>query len=233
MIDFMMSPGNMPFTIALIIMLIIGFLEGAMTILGAGMSNFVDNLLPESLEADLATDLEVDFGIEGDGMDAVAPSAMSQFLGWLCVGRVPLLILLVAFLTMFGLLGLLMQQILLTLVGFTLPAWIGWLPALVISLPPTRWLGLGLSKIVPSDETSSVSQDSFVGRIAVVTLGVARKGQPAQGRLKDQHGKTHYVMVEPMEEEDELPAGREVLLIERHGATFAAIKNPIAGEMLG
>lgn len=232
MIDFIMSPGNMPFTIALIIMLIIGFLEGAMTILGAGISNFLDNLLPESLEAGLGADMEVDLGIEGDGMDAVAPSAMSQFLGWLCVGKVPLLILLVAFLTMFGLLGLSMQKIMLEMTGFTLPTWIAWLPALAISLPPTRWLGLGLSKIVPSDETSSVSQDSFVGRIAVVTLGVARKGQPAQGRLKDQHGKTHYVMLEPLKEGEELPSGREVLLMERNGATFGAIDKPIDGQLL-
>ena len=224
MFAFFVSPENMPFTISLGVMLAIAALEGTMTLLGAGLSEVIDSLIPD-LDGgpDLELDLEID--ADADGLDAVGPSALSQFLGWLCFGRVPALIWLVGFLTIFGLTGLLMQRVLVGVGVGLLPAWIAWAPALAAALPPTRLMGLGLSKLVPNDESSAVSSVSFIGRTATITLGVAKRGKPAQARLTDQHGQTHYVMLEPDLEGDEFPAGSDVILVRKQGGQFRAILN--------
>jgi hypothetical protein len=79
---------------------------------------------------------------------------------------------------------------------------------------------------VPRDETTAVSEDSLVGRVAVITLGVASSAAPAEGRVRDEHGQTHYVMVEPDIAGESFSAGSEVLLVKRAGARFFGIRNP-------
>jgi hypothetical protein len=76
------------------------------------------------------------------------------------------------------------------------------------------------------EESDAVSTQSFVGKIAVVMRGEARKGFPAEAKLRDLQGATHYVLVEPDEENAVFPAGSEVLLTEQAGAVFRAIINP-------
>ncbi|MEL6964311.1 MAG: OB-fold-containig protein, partial [Pseudomonadota bacterium] len=66
---------------------------------------------------------------------------------------------------------------------------------------------------------------SFVGRVATITLGSARLGQPAQAKLQDQHGQTHYVMVEPDRQDITFEQGSRVLLVARARGVFRAIKN--------
>ena len=151
---------------------------------------------------------------------------LSSVLGWLCVGRVPVLVLLVAFLTAFGLVGLSLQSIAHGLVGGHLPVVIAIAMAWLLALPPTRWLALGLARIAPQEETEAVSTLSFIGRIAVITGGVARRGLPAQAKLHDEHGQAHYVLVEPDADDVTLATGVEVLLVSQVGnGRFHAIAN--------
>jgi hypothetical protein len=81
--------------------------------------------------------------------------------------------------------------------------------------------------VIPRDETSAVSDASLVGRVGVIVIGAARAGKPAETRVVDEHGATHYVMVEPDEPDQVLDAGARVLLV-RHvnGRNFQAIRNP-------
>lgn len=224
MLDFLLQPQNLVFGVALALMLGIAILEGVMTVLGAGLSGLLDNLLPEGLQADFDLDLDSDID-GGDVLEAASPSALSRLLGWLCVGRVPVLVLFVAFLLSFGLSGFVIQKVVFALTGGMLPGWIAWLPALMLAMPPTRWIGRAVARLVPSDETSAVSVDSFVGRTAVVTLGTAKKGQPAQARLQDRYGQSHYVMVEPDSDGEAFPSGSSVLLVRRVDSTFRVIAN--------
>lgn len=238
MFDFLFAEGNLPFAVALGLMLAIAVLEGTMTLLGAGMSEAIDSLLPESLgdvDLDADVDIDIDGAVDGAGLDfgdanlsgpdIGATSALSRVLGWLCVGKVPVLIILVAFLTVFGLSGLIIQSIVSQITGILLPASLASIPALIIGIPCVRYIGLGISKLVPKDETSAVSSDSFVGRIAKITIGVAEKGRPAEAKLIDQHGQTHYVMVEPDGVDEQISAGADVLLVARNGTTFQVIRN--------
>jgi hypothetical protein len=87
-------------------------------------------------------------------------------------------------------------------------------------------VGQFFSRVMKQEESDAVSRDTFVGKVAVVVRGEARKGFPAEAKLRDLTGATHYVLVEPDEENAVLPAGAEVLLVEQAGAVFRAIMNP-------
>ncbi len=143
----------------------------------------------------------------------------------MCIGKVPVLILLVAFLTVFGLAGLVVQSIVHNITGVLLPGYLASVPAFFVAIPSIRIIGTGLSRLIPKDETTAVKSDSFVGRVATITIGTARLGIPAEAKLKDTHGQTHYVMVEPDNDEVTFPAGTQVLLVLKNGASFRAILN--------
>ena len=239
MFKFVLSDGNLPFAVALGLMFAIAALEGTMTLMGAGLSQAIDALLPESLgEVDLDAEFDAshelsgqgaDFGdVDAGGADIGSESALSKFLGWLRVGQVPVLILFVAFLTVFGLAGLILQSLVQGITGTLLPASIASVPAFMAAVPSVRVIGSGLARLIPKDETSAVASKSFVGRIAVITLGTARSGQPAEAKLKDTHGQTHYVMVEPHNADEAFEAGTHVLLVEQSGSRFRVVLNTSA-----
>jgi hypothetical protein len=80
---------------------------------------------------------------------------------------------------------------------------------------------------MPKDESSAVSMDSMVGRIATVVGGTARLGFPAQAKATSEKGQTLYVMVEPDGAEITFAAGAPVLLVKRLGGMkFQGIRNP-------
>jgi hypothetical protein len=134
-------------------------------------------------------------------------------------------VLFVIFLTSFGLVGYGLQTISSEILGRLLPAWIAGVAAFFCALPIVRGGGGILAKIMPRDETDAVAEDSFIGLVAVITLGTARAGSAAQGKLKDRHGQSHYVMIEPDGIGEEFVQGTEVLLVKHSGAIFKAILN--------
>ncbi len=147
----------------------------------------------------------------------------SGLLDWLGVGRVPLLILLVAFLAAFGGLGLAGQQAALALTGALAPVWIAIPAALVAALPATALLARGLARVMPHDETTAYEIDDLVGRAGTITVGRAREGSPARTRVIDPHGQPHHVLVEPNDPAAIFEEGDTVLLVRREGTRFRAI----------
>jgi len=148
-------------------------------------------------------------------------------LGWLHLGKVPLTILLILFLSVFGLTGFIAQMLARELLGQFLPLPLAALGALLLAVPTVRALGGALAKIMPKDETFAISLDDLTGRIATVVIGTARQGLPAQARVRDALGHAHYVMVEPDQADAEFASGTEVLLVRRIGGSrFLAIANP-------
>ena len=221
MYDFIAASQNLPFTVALGVMLGLALLEVLLLLLGGSLFGFFDGAAADGPEIDL--DAEVD-GLEID-VDGASGHTLDRILGWFAIGRVPLMVVVVAFLTSFGLIGLILQSIWSGISGFLLPTSLAVIPALVGGASITRWTALGLARLIPSTETSVVSTESFVGRIATITLGNARMGQPAQAKLHDQHGQTHYVMVEPDRKDAVFEQGSRVLLVAREGGVFRAIFN--------
>jgi membrane protein implicated in regulation of membrane protease activity len=195
MLAFILAPENLPFSVALLVMLMIGLVEA----LGLGLS---------------AAHVDVDIDAHAEGPDLLA---------WLGVGRVPILMLLVVFLAIFGMVGLSVQQIADGLTGGPLSAALASAVAVLASLPLTGIGARGLARIMPQDETTAIGLDELVGKRGTVTIGTARRGSPAQVRVRDSFGQPHYVMVEPHDEAHPFAEGDTVLLARREGNIFIGL----------
>lgn len=224
---FWTAPENLPFLISLGLFFGLSFIQGISFILGMSLDQSVDQWMGVG-NADL--DLGVDVDLEmADGIDAAdGAGGLWGAMDWLNAGKIPLLFLILTFLGCYALIGYLLQLILFQSIGKPGPVWIMGLVVLPVCLPFSRWFSMGLGKILPKDETSAVSRDSFIGQAAVITLGIARVGSPAQAKLKDTFGQTHYVMVEPDEAEETFRAGDRVILVRfsQNGSGFLATPDP-------
>lgn len=199
--DLLLAPQALPFAVAFALILAIAAIEGAAQLLGFQVFGW--NTEPDGF----------------DGADA--------WLGWLHVGKVPLLVLLVMLLTAFALIGYGILAIYWGFFGLYPPVW-GTVPlAFFSALPVVRRGGLAIGRLIPRDETSAVLLETLVGRIAIVVNGTARTNYPAQARVRNDAGQSFYVHVEPDEPEAQLRAGESVLLVKQiSGSRFQAIANP-------
>jgi len=202
MFDFILAPANLPFSVALALMLMIGAVEAV----GLGLG---------SVHLDLHSHFHADLHVDGEvGLDP---------LGWLGLGKVPLLVFLVILLALFGLIGVAVQQVATALSGAPLSLWLASGAAIAGTLPLAGLCARGVARILPQDETTAVSLDSLVGRRATVTVGTARVGSPARARVTDIHQQAHYVMVEPSERASAVETGGTLLLVRREGGIFIGL----------
>ena len=200
------APQTWPFAAATLLVLLITLVEGMALLIGHSISHWLDHLVPDHPDA--------------------AAGVFDKGLGWLHVGRVPAVVLLVIFLAAFALTGFALNMVVHRLLGIWTPTLIAVPIAFITALPLVRILGAGLAQIMPQDETFAVTLDSLVGRVATILGGTARPGYPAQAKVLNQHGQTLYVMVEP-DGAGTLESGASVLLVRQiSGSRFAAIANP-------
>lgn len=197
--EIFLTPGFMPFTAALATVGAIGVFELlALLTMGPAMSHF-----------------HVDLHLEGSPLDG----AMS----WLHVGQVPLMILIVLFLSGFGLSGAAIQ-LALDSAGFEIADALGVsIPALGIGVATVRRGGGALAKMLGDDPTVA-SVDSFVGVSARITTGTATLQLPAEARFTDKFGRDHYFMVAPTEDGESFTAGTEIVLGQRTPFGFEATR---------
>lgn len=212
--DLISAPETRIFGIAIMLMVLLGIVEILSLFLG-GINEWIDGILPE----DLTDPAHPEAGLDG------AQGAVVRFLSWLYVGRIPLLMLVVVFLAVYGLAGYLVQGIIRPIFGAYLNGWLAAVAVWFISLPLVNRAAAALYPILPKDETDAIAEDELVGRVGTVVTGTARFGSPAEVRVRDQYGKQHYVMAEA-DSADELPQGSTVLLVSREGNVFKAIANP-------
>ncbi len=222
---FLFESANMPFTVALCMMMGIALLEGVTTLLGMGASDLIQSILPDfDIDADI--DIDVDADVDADLGGVGSSSFLFNAMGWLHIGRVPILVLVVLFLFSFGLAGLCVQSAIHSIAGVALPGFLASIPALIAAVFFVRIGGGLVAKVIPQDETEAVKEKSFIGRVGTITLGKAQYGKPAQAKLKDSYGQTHYVMVQPDSEDVIFQAGDLVLIVSGDSGSFFAIPNP-------
>lgn len=215
MLDLIFAPQNFIFGVAITLMFLLFILEIVALMIG-GANDWVDGFLPDSL-----TEAHAEIGIDSPSVET---GVFIRFLSWLYVGKIPLLMLMVVFLAVFGLTGFIFQSVVYSLLGFYLPKIIAVIVVWFLSLPIVRLFAKGLYNILPKDETTAIDSKELVGRVGVVVLGNATANESAQVRVKDTHGQTHYVMV--LADTDEtLTQGETVLLVSQAGVNFRAIKN--------
>ncbi|MDR7296994.1 hypothetical protein J2X16_002341 [Pelomonas aquatica] len=198
------SPETLPFGVAVALIVAIALLEGLGMLVALSPSNVIDDLLPH----------------------AVPESGLDRVLGWLHLGRVPALVLLLLFLLGYALFGYALQKVAFNLLGGFIPGWIAGLLAVPPGLATVRGLGSLVAHIIPRDETSAVSEQSLVGRSGVISGGQARRGLAAQARVRDAFGRTHYLMVEPDLDDEVFEEGAQILIVRKAGAFYRCIANP-------
>jgi hypothetical protein len=194
-------------------MLAIGSVELISLLMGLSPSAAIESVLPEIEGADLdapdVADIEV--------------GPLSLILGWLSVGRVPILVLLVFALTSFGLAGYVVQWTAHSVLGAPLDALLASLPALVAAAYATRHLGRLLGRIFPRDHSEAASQTEMVGSFATIIRGEARRGAPAEAKASDLRGRTHYLLVEPDAEGESFSAGQRVFIVGQRSNVYRAV----------
>jgi hypothetical protein len=212
MIQWLFSPANMLFGGALAIFLLLAVLEIVSLVLGAAVS--------QSVDAALDLDADVPAGVETGGG---GHSLSAGVLDWMNVGSVPLVFLLMLLLGAFGFSGLAIQ----TFTGGRLPPALVAVPSLVAGLAAMKWIGSFVARFVVREFSSAVTEDSLLGHSATIVLGATHRGKPSQAKLADEHGQTHYVLVEPLKEGDSFEAGCTVMLVKRDGPKYYVIEESV------
>ncbi|WP_394172997.1 YqiJ family protein [Thalassotalea litorea] len=208
MFGFLLNDVNFAFTVALTIVFGLALLEGLALVIGSSVMTLLDDL----------TGFDVDADVDAD----ISSGGLTSVLGWLCLDRLPLLVWLILMLTSFGLTGLIYNYVVLSSLNAEFLFWFAKPVALFSALIITHTCGEAIAKIVPKNESSAVSVNAFSGKVAIITLGKARKGNAAQASLIDEFNQKHYVMVEPDNDDQEFLQGTQVVLIEKTDSSWIA-----------
>lgn len=221
MIETLLSAAFIPFSLALAVLFGLLFLELASQLIGLSLLSESDagigadgaaeafDVLPGQ-EIDIASLIEASEAPSGDADTAASSLSPLAVLG---IGRAPFILWLTAFLLGFGLFGMALQSILLTIVNAGLPPVLAALAALPPGLAFARWFSGIFARVVPSVETSATSIRFLGGLRGTVTQGLAQRGSPAEVRVRDRHGNLHYLRCEPFLEDELIPEGSEVLTL--------------------
>jgi hypothetical protein len=202
-----LAPETWPFTVATILLLCIATVEGIALMLGANLSEWLQHALPDPWDAHMGP--------------------FDKALGWLHVGKVPFLIIIVLFLAGFAITGFALNMVVHRFLGLWVTTFISIPIAIFAGLPVVRIVGAGLARLIPSDESWAVTLDTLVGRMGTIVSGTARFGYPAQAKVIAHTGQALYVMVEPDNESAQFQTGASVLLVRQiSGTRFYAIANP-------
>ncbi len=207
--EFLTQPSNIVFSISLCLMFLFGIFFLFLMLIGGGSQGLLDQFLPDGAGH------QADIGVDADH------SLLSKALDWLYLGRVPLFVWLIIFLTVYGLSGLIIQGAAQQLTGSLLNVWIISPACLFLCMPLVRGSAQLIAKILPQDETSAIYSEELIGRTAVIILGEAKPNSPAQAKVRDQHGQLHYVLVEPEMDETFLQ-GQSVVLTQKTKIGFQA-----------
>jgi hypothetical protein len=77
-----------------------------------------------------------------------------------------------------------------------------------------------VARIVPKETSSAINIDSLSGQTATIVIGTAKKGLPSQAKVRDLYGQTHYILVEP-ENDESFSQGDQVVLAQLNGHIFS------------
>lgn len=193
--NFLLLPENAIFLITFALILLFGLVEILAMIFGMSLFSHADTMHSAPLQT--------------------SESLFSQGLDWLNVGKVPLFILFILFLACFSISGLILQRVLLSALGSPLAGGVVAFPALLLALLFVRKISAIIAHFLPQYESSALSEESFIGCMAVVVGGTASIRQPAQCRLVDKFQQTHYLLVQPDSENATFAPGETVIITAR------------------
>lgn len=195
-IEFLSTPHSEPFAIALILMVFLATTEVIGWLFASSPAHILDALLP---------DFHIDAG---------------NWLDWLHIGKVPTLIVFILFLTGFSLAGFGIQWLSMFLTGMHLQSWLAALPAIFFGLFNASLFGGIFARIMPAEESRAVSEQSLIGKTAIISEGTAKRHLAAQAKVRDEFRFLHYILVEPEADNDTFSEGEKILISRKKGALY-------------
>jgi len=227
--QFITLPQNTVFFYSITIFLVIALLEVVSMVAGLSISEFLDDILPDfgidaDVDLDVGVDVDADIDIDADiDVDAEVSTGVAPhlfILDWLNLGRVPFMVLVILNLLSYGLSGYMIQKIMLAITDAPMGKLSISLLALVPTLLVTHYLGRGVAKVFPKEETTAVKIETLINGIGEITIGTASHNNPAEAKVKDKYNKTHYIRVVPMDKEKKITQGEKIVVIELNNGIF-------------
>jgi membrane protein implicated in regulation of membrane protease activity len=218
--SFLVSPAFAPFSIAALVMLGLLAIETASTLLGASASSLLESVLGvHDVHVDLHHGVETDS--HGGGVHA-PDGVFATAFDWLNAGRVPLLVLMMAAITCFAVVGMVVQ-IVASHIAAPLPVPVAVIVAAAAAIPGMRGTSRLVSWIIPRDETYALTAEDLIGRVGSVTLGPVQTGAAARIKVQDRYGNWHFPRVVPAAPDLCIPQGARVLIVDRMGGEYTVI----------
>lgn len=215
--SFLVAWYNIPFLVALGCCLIFAALQ----VFAGG-----DNDSDADVDADVDIDADVDVDVDVAGPDHAGSGVVGAALSALGVGRVPLLLVLTAFLGLFGALGLFANSLISNVAGgypevAFAPMLLG---GILLALFLTGRLSNLLARLAPNSSTA-ISAEQLVGRSGVVVSPVV---SATYGRVsvRDSFGTLHTVFAVAAGDEP-LPEQSEVALLSYDSARRHFVVRPL------
>lgn len=197
---------NGPYLFAITFVLLIGALEVISLVFGHYLSGAFDAHL--------------------DHYDSLTSGNIGEVLHYLNVGRIPALIVLCLLAGYFGLFGILIQHGWVTLWQAPLSNLLLVPLCFIFAVFAVHYSGKIIAPWLPRDESTAITEDDFIGSMAIITGHAAVSGTPCEGKFTDKFGQIHYLLLEP-EEGKEFKQGDKVLIICRLSTTrYLAELNP-------
>lgn len=206
MSDFLFNDANFWFSVAIGVVIVLFIIEFIGLVLGVSVLGVFDDI----------SDVDADVDMPADSMTSLA--------SWLSLDKLPLMIWVVIFLTIFGICGYLTNYIYAQLMSAMTPAWLSIAASLVAAVILTARFGVFISRVLPKSESSALEDDDYIGTTANITIGIARQGNPAEAKFTDKFSQPHYVLVEPFEADEQFNQGDRIILVKKGMRSWLATR---------
>jgi membrane protein implicated in regulation of membrane protease activity len=222
MFAFLLEAGFQPFVTAGLVLVGLCLIEVVSLLFGHSLSGAVDHMLGLD-HADVDAHAEIPHGSVLDlHADSPHGNLFGSFYDWLNAGRVPLLILLMAGLGTFSVVGLALQIVAMHLAQ-PLPTLVAALLAFLAVIPTTRSVSRVLARFLPRDESYAVDERDLIGRTGVVTLGPVDAASAGRAKVLDAYGNVHFPRVRSARDGLVIPQGAKVLVVDRVGSELTVV----------
>lgn len=206
MSDFLFNDANFWFSVAIGVVIILFIIEFIGLVLGVSVLGVFDDIAGVDADADLPAD------------------SMTSIASWLSLDKLPLMIWIIIFLTIFGICGYLTNYAYAEVASGMTPPWLSISISLTTAIFLTARFGLLISRVLPKSESSALEDDDFIGTTANITIGIARQGNPAEAKFTDKFSQPHYILVEPFEENEQFNQGDRIILVKKGMRSWLATR---------
>lgn len=220
--------GFQPFSIAGLVLVGLCAVEMLSLMFGHSLSSTVDSIFGiDTPDADADMHAHVPHGsvldLQADAhVHAPSGNLFGSFYDWLNAGRVPLMILLMAALGAFSVVGLAIQIVALN-VAQPLPTVVAALLAFLAVIPTTRTVSRAVAHILPRDESYAVDEEALIGRTGVVTLGPVDADSAGRAKVQDAHGNAHFPRVKAARDGLVIQQGTAILVVDRVAGSLTVV----------